>query len=188
MLDLTFYLSTLDDDAERDKLSLIYERYYDSMRYAARRYVGQYGADEDAVHEAILKIIDHLDKIDLGDDLGARCFVCTVAANKAKDWLKKEKKFQISDIDNAVLYDEDVDSLPMEALLSKEGYQQLIDCIGSLGEIYRDVCMLKYVSHLKEREIAEVLEISPKTVSVRIVRAHRMLRAKIMEKIPEGVK
>ncbi len=187
MLDLSLYLMVLDAEEERDKLTIIYERYYDSMLNTARLYVGQYSVDEDMVHEAILKIIENLDKVDLQDDLRARCFVCTIVENKAKDWLRREKKLDMSDVDNAVLYDDDVEHLPLESLLSREGYARLIECINELDDIYRGVCRLKYVCGLREREIAEVLDLHPKTVGVRLVRARRILKEKIMQEgIVEG--
>lgn len=187
MLGLTVYLSALETKEEQDKLEMIYQRYYASMRSTARRYVGQYSVDEDIVHEAILSIIENLEMVDLSKELRTKCFVCTITANKAKDWLKHEQKLQITDVDNTVIYDEDIEQLPVESVLSKEGYQRLIKCICELGEIYHDVCMLRYVSELRVCDIAKVLNLEEKTVSARLSRAKRMLKEKIInERIVEG--
>ena len=157
------------------------------MRSTARRYVGQYSMDEDIVHDAILTIIENLEMVDLRKELRTKCFVCTITANKAKDWLKHEQKLQILDIDNTVIYDEDIERLPLESVLSRDGYQRLIRCILELGEIYHDVCMLKYVSELRVCDIAKVLKLEQKTVSARLSRAKCMLIEKFAkEGIVEG--
>lgn len=63
----------------------------------------------------------------------------------------------------------------------------MIKCICELGEIYHDVCMLRYVSELRVCDIAKVLNLEEKTVSARLSRAKRMLKEKIInERIVEG--
>ena len=187
MLVLAVYLSMLETEEEQDKLETVYNRYYASMRSTARRYVGQYSMDEDIVHEAILTIIENLDMVDLSKEWRAKSFVCTITANKAKDWLKHEKKFQITEVENTVMYDEDIEHMPLEMVLNREGYYRLIRCIHELGETYHDVCMLRYVSELRVCDIAKVLNLHQKTVSARLSRANRILKEKIMnEKIVEG--
>ncbi len=187
MLDLAVYLSALETEEERDKLETIYKRYYASMRSTARRYVGQYSMDEDIVHEAILRIIENLDLIDLSKAWSAKSFVCTITANKAKDWLKHEQKFQITEIEDTMMHEEDIEHMPLETVLSREGYYRLIRCIHELSETYHDVCMLRYVSELRVCDIAKVLNLNEKTVSARLSRANRVLKEKIMnEGIVEG--
>ena len=64
MFPLSLYLYTLETEEDRGKLTIIYEEYLSSMSRVARIYVGKYQAEEDVVHNAIMKLIDNLDKID----------------------------------------------------------------------------------------------------------------------------
>ena len=179
MLDISLYLMTLETEEQRDKLTRIYEKYYTFMRCCALRYAKDTGAEDDIVHEAVLKIIDHMDKIDLEQDIPAKCFLSTVVKNKARDWWRKESRRIAVDIDEEEFRVADEGIMPMDAVLSKDGYERLVGYITELGDTYRDVCNLKYICGLKEREIAEVLGISAKNVSVRIVRG----RQKLIERI-----
>ena len=67
--------------------------------------------------------------------------------------------------------------------MTEDGYQKLIECIHALGDTYREVCDLKFVSGYREREIAEILGISEKNVSVRIFRGRRKLIEMLKEKM-----
>jgi RNA polymerase sigma factor (sigma-70 family) len=47
--------------------------------------------------------------------------------------------------------------------------------IADLDDIYRDVLILQYRYHMKNKEIAEILKISENTVGVRLYRAKQIL-------------
>lgn len=181
MMTLSVYLMALDSEEERDKLTLIYEKYYKMMRGVALRYMKDTGAEDDIVHEAILKIIDHIDGIDLENEQSTKCFICTVVKNKARDWWRKETRLDVSDITEEEYQLTDEEMTPLDAILSRDGYEKILGYIGELSDVYKDVCNLKFVCGMKEREIAEVLGITPKNVSVRIVRGRQKLIARIRE-------
>lgn len=181
MLSLSFYLCDIESEANRDKLTIIYSTYLDVMMYTAKKYVGIYQAEEDIVHDAILKVIDNLDKIDLTKTTQTKSFVCIITKSCAIDWLRKRKHDVATSLDDIPVTLEDDERPPLEYVITEEGYQKLIQCINSLSEIYRDVCELKFVSGFKEREIAKILGISEKNVSVRIVRARKLLKKMLKE-------
>jgi hypothetical protein len=52
---------------------------------------------------------------------------------------------------------------------------------GSLSDTYREVCEMKYILHMKEREIAQELGLSEKNVNARIFRGKQVLRKMIQE-------
>ncbi|MBP3442029.1 MAG: hypothetical protein J6L62_04415 [Clostridia bacterium] len=56
--------------------------------------------------------------------------------------------------------------------------------IKELDDKYRDICRLKYINNLKEREIALLLNLPPNTVSVRIFRGKQILREELKK---EGI-
>jgi len=60
---LTYYLLLLDSDEEKDQFSQIYNTYRNLMHFVARRILNDDYLAEDAVHNAFLKVVKHLDKI-----------------------------------------------------------------------------------------------------------------------------
>ena len=52
---LALYLCNIASEEDQEKLICLYNTYLDIMMYTARKYVGQYQAEEDVVHNAILK-------------------------------------------------------------------------------------------------------------------------------------
>lgn len=75
---------------------------------------------------------------------------------------------------------------PLEAWLVQENYRQILKAVGELEEIYRVVFEYKYLHELTDREIAEILKVSPKTVNVRIFRARKKLQKLLEEMKCEG--
>lgn len=172
---VSFYLCAVSDEACRDKLTLIYDKYLDDMSRLAAGYVGKYQAQGDVVHNAVLKIIDNLDKIELSDEKRTRGYIWAITRSCAIDWLRREKRFETENIDDYQDTIECDEPPPVEVLMSREGYDYLVGCIRSMKDSYRNVCELKFMCGLKEREIAEQLGLSEKNVSVIIVRGRRKL-------------
>ena len=75
---------------------------------------------------------------------------------------------------------------PLETWLVQENYRQILKAVGELEEIYRVVFEYKYLHELTDREIAEILKVSPKTVNVRIFRARKKLQKLLEEMKCEG--
>jgi len=178
---ISFYLCAIENEAERDKLAIIYDEYLSSMSRTAHKYVGKYQADGDVVHNAILKIIDNLHRINLNDKAATYSYVCRVTYSCAIDWLRHERKFLAEDIDKMEYMIESDVPPPVEQVMSKDGYQHLVQCIRSLKDTYRTACELKFLCGMKEREIAETLGITEKNAGVRIVRGRQALIKMLME-------
>lgn len=183
MLTLSLYLSMLETDEDRDKLEEIYNTYKDFMMKTASELVGQYQAEEDVVHNAIIKIINYLDAIDLSNKVPTKAFIRVVIKCCAIDWLKNKSSqtWDLVSFDDTEIELENDDPLPIEAIIDQENYQTIVDCIHSLGDKYRDVCDLKYVCQLTERQTADILGISVKNVSARTFRAKQILKKKLTE-------
>jgi RNA polymerase sigma-70 factor (ECF subfamily) len=63
----------------------------------------------------------------------------------------------------------------LENLEIKEQYQQILQAVKSLPQIYRDVFMLAHLEDLSYAKIAEILDVPVTTVQIRLVRARRMI-------------
>lgn len=69
--------------------------------------------------------------------------------------------------------------IPLEALERKEIRQALVEAVGQLPAIYRQVFTLRDIEELDVKETAEVLEISANVVKVRLHRARMMLQKRL---------
>ena len=182
---LALYLCNIASEEDQDKLTILYNTYLDIMMYTARKYVGQYQVEEDVVHNAILKIIANLEKVDLSQAVQTKSFVCIVTRNCAIDWLRKRHREESTSLEDIPPVLESDERPPIDYVMTEDGYQKLIGCIHRLGDTYREVCDLKFVSGYKEREIAEILGISEKNVSVRIFRGRRKLIEMLKEEMED---
>lgn len=89
-------------------------------------------------------------------------------------------------MDDEIDYDDsaNADSEPESIVIGQDTYEIILKVIESLSDIYKDVCKMKYIEGLKEREIAAILDISPKAVNQRIQRGKQLIRkALIREKL-----
>lgn len=61
---MLIYLALIETEEEKRKFERIYTDYRQTMYFAAYRILQNVHTAEDAVHQAFLRVIDHLDKID----------------------------------------------------------------------------------------------------------------------------
>ncbi len=176
---ISFYLSIIETEEDKDKVVFIYENFYSFMCYTAGQVLGQGKPEvDDAVHNAMLKIIERLDMIDLSDAKKAKNLCGIIAKNIAKDHLKL-KENQTLPLDETFCDLPSEDDAVDEIVIKGDTYEIILRAIRRLDERYRDVCILRYVHGYKEREVAELLNISAGTVSTRIFRAKQILREEL---------
>lgn len=181
MIDISMYLMAVETKKEKDKLEIIYDEYLSVMTHTAILYVGKFNAEEDVVHNAILKLITYLDRVDLSNIPSTKSFVRVITRSCAIDWLRKEKSYSTISTDENYIDVESSDPMPLEYIVSNEGYNLLVNCIYSLSPSLRDVCELKFICGFSNKEIAGILSITENNVGVRINRARNILTEKIKE-------
>lgn len=169
---LAVYLSLVDDLSDKEKVEKIYTGFYGLMMHIALEYTQNEA--EDVVHDAMLRIIKNIDKIDISNKRKTKAFCVTVVRNRAIDCLRRKSNNDVSYNDEMAV--EDKNAFVFNPTEINEVYQILYQALDSLSETYKTVCTLKYVNGLKEREIAEVLDLPAKTVSLRIFRGKQILR------------
>ena len=175
---IALYLTMVDTDEARDKITFIYENFYSFMAYTAGQVLhGNKANTEDAVHNAMMTLIENLDLIDFSDIRRAKHLCGIVAKNKAKD-LCKSRENQALPLEDERLESLTVDD-PLEKLVQHDTYNRILTEIRSMNDTYRDVLLLKYVHGMKEREIALILNLPPKTVNVRIFRGRQLLKTSL---------
>lgn len=111
-----------------------------------------------------------------GKEMTNTCsFLYTIANNMAKDWYKKKKADSLDEKIESGDVPKDNSSSPEEVA----SYQEVLTVIEDMEEKDKEVLLLKHVEGLPPKEIAEVLEETANTISVRLNRATKRLQQKL---------
>jgi RNA polymerase sigma-70 factor (ECF subfamily) len=87
------------------------------------------------------------------------------------------RKPRVSDLDEAVAVSADLS--PEQHLLRQEQRRLLAETLTSLSERDQEIIQLKFFGRLTNRDIAAVMELNEKTVSVIILRALQKLKVRL---------
>src|SRR3954469_15508171 len=168
-----------DGDAD-----LFYElvRPYERRGYSAGFAILRNAADaEDAAQEAVLKAFRHIKQF--REEARFSTWLIQIAVNEARMRRRKNHADVMEPIadrpDETGNYTPrdfaDWREIPSETLERKEIREKLAEALASLGEIYREVFVLRDMQHLSIEETAETLEISTASAKTRLLRARLML-------------
>ena len=64
----------------------------------------------------------------------------------------------------------------------------ILDTIGKLPHIYREVLVLKHVQQMSYTEMSSILNVSVKSLEVRLVRARKLLQERLGRRFDRGRK
>ncbi|WP_338030864.1 RNA polymerase sigma factor [Cytobacillus citreus] len=137
---------------------------------------------QDVVQETLIKAYLKIDTIQEKEKIGA--WLSAIATRTAIDFIRKERKTNenleaYTDLDNAqVRMNQNVEEEVEINLLN----EKINDCINSLSTDQKKVFMLKIRHGLKEREIAELLELNQNTVKTKLYRVRKYLKEMLLEK------
>lgn len=167
---LNFYLSLLDTEEEKSKIENLYHTYNGLMLKIAFDILNDYDLANDALHNAFLKIVRHLDKLDENSCHKTKAYMVLVIESISKNMYNKRKR------QNSTSYDELEDNISdsknfEDDISSKLTVEYVYKKIELLPEIYKEVLTLKFVNDLTDKEIAEILEISNSATRKRLERA-----------------
>lgn len=173
---LMLYMSLIETSEEKDKFEELYHQYRTLMFYCAKEILKDDGLAEDAVHNAFVKIIRFLDKIDDVRCNKTKRFVVIVVENCAKDIYRKRKhEMEVSWEEVEMTYQfpckNDMDEL-----------SEVETAIMELPLNYRQIFILKYAHGYSCKEIATILNMKAGTVRQRIARGKEWLYEKLKEK------
>jgi RNA polymerase sigma-70 factor (ECF subfamily) len=171
--DLLGRYSTGDEAAFRE----IVDRYKHSLYAFLRQFLNRPELVEDVFQETFLQLFTSRDSFDR--DRPLRPWLFTIAANKAKDALRKSQRMSaipigtISDEDE-MSFDEMLNSLssdntmPYDELARGETTTRVAGIIGSMPENLREILILAYFNKFSYKQMAEILSIPIGTVKSRL--------------------
>lgn len=163
------YLSMIDSWEDKRKFEHIYIEYKQVMYYAANRILKDSHAAEDAVHQAFLRIIDHLEKIDENDGRKTKAFLVVISEHIAIDIYRKRKREKTLSFDEMEIYVTD------NKAIQDDYSDEVAFAISQLPVNYSTVLRLKFSQGYNDAEIAQLLHINEDNVRKRISRAKKKL-------------
>ena len=131
----------LEDKAERNLAEAIYKKHKKAMYGVAYSILKNSADAEDAVMDAVCKIINNISKFDSEASEKTRSLVMIIVRNTALNKYNYDKKHVAVSIDEdeeSALY---TDETPEEFFCNAESYEELLMEIRALEPIYRDVIL-----------------------------------------------
>lgn len=178
---LFIYISMLETEQERNRMTEIYEEHRQSLLLYALKLTKKQEMAEDAVHNAFLSIIKEKEKYFNLDCRNFRFSAVIIVKNKCIDLLRKEKPYANINMDDLEIFLETKDKPVEEQVIISSEYAAIRKHMESIDEISRQILIMKYVLGMSYKEIGEQLTMTPKHVDTRIFRAKEKVR-KLVEK------
>lgn len=162
---------------EGDSFSEIVQRYAGELYRFLARFTGNAAAAEDLLQETFLQVHQSAERFDQSRRL--RPWLFTIAANKARDWLRSQRRRTEVSLDAEVgrQSEESVtfaeifegnEALPEEILGDAEQREMVRRVIEQLPPALRQVLLLGYFQQLPYKDIAEIVGVPVGTIKSRL--------------------
>lgn len=164
------YISMIESREDKRKFEKFYKKYKQIMFYIANKILRDVYLSEDVVHQAFIRIMNNLDKIEEVDSKKTKAFVVVIVENIAIDCYRKRKKENRVSFDEIEIYISD--EIEKDNLILSD----IEEAILRIQTNYASVLRLKYAQGYSNKEISEILNISEENVRQRISRGKKKLQ------------
>ena len=165
---------------QTDLFEAIFDRYKDYVYRVAYSLTQRAEESEEVVQETFLDVLKALPRYDAGGPARFETWLYRVTANRCKmRWRRKRLptvEWEEAGEQLAQVPDERPDRDPVEANQRAETRRRVWRAVGCLGDLYREVVVLRYGQGFSYQEIADALSLSLGTVKSRLNAAHRQLQ------------
>ena len=160
-----------------NKAEKIWNEYGRLMLSVARGFFGSAPDAEDAVSDAVERILKNLDRFEEVPSPQAKALCAIITKNICLDILRRRKKLPEEPFDEEDLPPKAALSAPSseDAWFSAKTVEAARRCMAELPDGYADILRLSVGMDMKPREIAKVLGISNENARVRLYRARAAL-------------
>nr|WP_300851473.1 RNA polymerase sigma factor [uncultured Acetatifactor sp.] len=177
------FLLMIDTPEDKRKFVILYEKYRYLMHKVAMDVLHDCFSAEDAVQNAFVNLVMHMDDIGDPESLQTKRYLITIVKNAAVDIYRKKNVRMQREAYIDELKEEDMPVSYMETDIENE----VLDILKNLPIKYRDVFLLKYSAHLENSEIARLCGIQEGTVRQRIARG-KILIEEALEGLEEDTR
>jgi RNA polymerase sigma-70 factor (ECF subfamily) len=147
----------------RKALQRIYEKYRGYLLTIATALLNDVNTAEDVIHEFFLAFAQSGDRLKLNGSL--KCYLATCVSNRARDYLRAGRRQAIS-FDHALPICSQARG-PESSAISTEETQQVIKALEQIPYEQREVVVLHTRGQMKFNAIAELQQVSIKTIQSR---------------------
>jgi len=160
------------------------------VRGIAYTVLGDAHLAEDAAQEVCVRVVKHLKGLDTPEAF--RPWVYRMTRNVALSMAqRRERSPQPLSLDAEQLQEGLMPArevAPGASIEEDEKISGILDTIGRLPDIYREVLVLKHVQELSYSEMSAILGVSVKSLEVRLVRARKLLQERLGRRFDRGRK
>lgn len=158
---------------EASALDILFRRHYVELCRVANRYVRDESQAEDLIQELFASVWEKREG--LPEELASvGGYLRRAARNRSLNFLRDQNRIPVNDGEVPEFIA--AGSLASDALEQDDLRQRINGAINRLPERCRLVFTMSKIDDMSNREIADSLEISPKTVENQMTRAYRFLR------------
>jgi RNA polymerase sigma-70 factor (ECF subfamily) len=155
--------------------------YYSGLCIYARKYLNNRHEEEEVVQHIFLKFWQDRDVLEVNDSVASYLFQSV--RNRCLDILK-HKKVENKYFEKFSQTEREVFNNTWQTYIESELYSLLMDAINCLPPECRKVFIYSRFENFKNKEIAEKLNISVKTVENQISKALKVLRKQLKDYLP----
>lgn len=170
---LSLYLSMVETEEQRSLVENLYFEYEQLMYRTAFNILHNAQDAEDTVHDAFVRIITNLEKVNGIDPAKRGSYVVIVTRNIAIDLYRRNKKK--IDVDELSEVTPDTEHDVEREVFGKYGCEELNEALSRLPDAQREVLIMRYFHNDSIENISDTLGISSEAVRVRLHRARNAL-------------
>lgn len=179
----------------KDAFSDLYEQTYSKVYYTVKSMVKDEDAVIDILQDSYIKAFTHLDNFE--GNTRFLPWVRQIAANTARDWLKKQKPLLFSELNHNDESESPVEerfvddreaSIPEQVIDQAETKRLIQEIIDELPDDQRAAIGMYYYEEMSVREIAEAMGATENAVKSRLLYGRRKIEKKVRELEKRGTK
>lgn len=164
---LSFYLTLVDGEEDKNKLERLYELYRLKMWYTANRILSDGFLAEDAVHDAFIGVAKNIGKIGDAESSKTCAYLITAARNSAISMMRKSRNDSTVNLDELFDFHDSKADSDFEEMETQKRARHILE---QMPETYRDVLYYFLVEEMSEKEIASLLSRNINTVRQQVRR------------------
>ena len=177
-------LLAFDTQEDCECIIAVYESYYNAMLGIAFAILKDEVQAEDVVHDAIILLADHTQRIRQVDQETARHFIATVTKHAAIDQYRRNKRREThlaDEVESEWALSEAKSAFSEDDIVQMMTYEETVQHIKNLPATSREILLMHYFYELSCPEIAKLYGIKPAAARQRLKRAREQLNMKIIE-------
>lgn len=159
----------------------LFESHYVQLRNHAKRFVDSDDEADDVVEDVFVELWQNRERLDFGS--GILNYLYRATSARALNVLRHKGvaalRIDLLESINAARLDYLATSDDTQPLERRELHDQIEQAISALPEKCREVFKLSYIHGLRNQDIADVMDVSVRTVEAHMYKALRLLRERL---------